>query len=61
MDIVGKEVAEGLNEPDSIEAFEQLNEDEEIDVQAVPVSQLSRKRSNSVNLFIWSILTYILL
>ena len=61
MDIVGKEVAEGLNEPDSIEAFEQLNEDEEIDVQTVPVSQLSRKRSNSVNLFIWSILTYILL
>ena len=52
LDIVGKEVAEGLNEPDSIEALQQQN-DEEFDIfDAPPTKKPIRKRRISVSIFI---------
>jgi ABC-type hemin transport system substrate-binding protein len=48
LDIIGKEVAEGLNEPDSIEALEN---DYEVDVTAVSKTPPTHKRRQQVIIF----------
>lgn len=59
MDIIGKEVAEGLNEPDSIEAMEQEQQKDNLDVLELTASQPTRKRSKSVSIFIQNVSKYV--
>jgi hypothetical protein len=50
LDIVGNDVVEGLNEPDSIEALEQLDEDNT--AGKIDIPQLKRKRRQPVSIVI---------
>jgi hypothetical protein len=49
LDIVGKEVAEGLDEPDSIEATQQSQSVESTQLAETPKASSDRKRRQTVS------------
>jgi len=52
LDIIGKEIAEGLDEPDSIEALENEKENDENGTINEVASQSTRKRRKDVSYFL---------